>query len=102
MRTFSSPIGPTLSLVKHSVALKDRIRPLLWALVAVALTFPVLVARAVWDADWLYLAALALLAAAMLFWIRWEWQGQGRQLALFGAALAAVVVVAFAVERLSG
>ena len=77
-------------------------RPLLWALLAVALTFPVLVARPVWNADWLYLVALALLAGAVFFRVKWEWQGQGKQLAYFGLVLAAVVVAAFVAERLNG
>jgi hypothetical protein len=79
-----------------------RNRPLLWAFLAVALTFPVLAARAVWEADWLYLVVLALLAGAMFFRVKWEWQGRGRQFAYSGMALATVVVVAFVVERLGG
>ena len=72
-------------------------------LLALALVGIVLVARATWEADWLYLVALALLGVAFVFRLKWEWQGTSRrEAALFFGALLAVMVVAFLWETIFG
>ena len=65
-------------------------------LLALALVALALVARATWEADWLYVVALVLLGVAFLLRLNWEWRGTSRrEAALFLGALLAVMVVAF-------